>query len=42
MADGRLPLAERLALCAEVFAAAGLPMVLRLTPFSRPAGLDDA
>ncbi|MDO8376175.1 MAG: GNAT family N-acetyltransferase [Aquabacterium sp.] len=40
VADGRLPLDERLALCAAVFAEAGLPMVLRLTPFSRPAGLD--
>ena len=40
VADGRLPLAERLALCAEVYRAAQLPMVLRLTPFSRPAGLD--
>lgn len=42
VADGRLPLAERLAACAQVFAAAGLPMVLRLTPFSRPVGLDEA
>ena len=40
VADGRLPLDERLALCAQVFAEAGLPMVLRLTPFSRPIGLD--
>ncbi len=42
VADGRLALDERLALCAAVFAEAGLPMVLRITPFSRPAGLDDA
>jgi ribosomal protein S18 acetylase RimI-like enzyme len=42
VADGRLPLAERLALCAAVFHAAGLPMVARITPFSRPAGLDAA
>ncbi len=42
VADGRLPLAERLALCRSVFDAAGLPMVARLTPFSRPVGLDDA
>jgi GNAT superfamily N-acetyltransferase len=41
VADGCLPLDERLAQCAEVFAAAGLPMVLRLTRFSRPVGLDD-
>lgn len=42
VADGRLPLDERLALCAAVFRAAGLPMLLRITPFSRPAGLDEA
>ena len=42
VADGRLPLDERLALCAQVFQQAGLPMVLRLTPFSRPDGLDAA
>ena len=35
-------LAERLALCAAVFRDAGLPMVARITPFSRPAGLDTA
>ncbi len=40
VADGRLPLDERLALCTQVFRAAGLPMVVRLTPFSRPHGLD--
>jgi len=42
VADGRLPLAERLALCQAVVDAAGLPLVVRLTPFSRPAGLDEA
>lgn len=41
VADGRLPLSERLALCAAVFAEAGLPMAVRITPFSRPAGLDE-
>lgn len=40
VADGRLPLDERLAQCASQFAEAGLPMVVRLTPFSRPTGLD--
>ena len=40
VADGRLPLVERLALCAAVFSAAKLPMVVRMTPFSRPDGLD--
>jgi GNAT superfamily N-acetyltransferase len=42
VADGRLPLAERLALCQAVFQVAGLPMVARITPFSRPQGLDNA
>ena len=40
VANGRLPLDERLSLCAQVFAEAGLPLVVRLTPFSRPLGLD--
>lgn len=40
VADGRLALADRLAVCQAVFDAAGLPMVARLTPFSRPQGLD--
>ena len=42
VAAGRLPLDERLALCRAVFDAAGLPMLLRVTPFSLPAGLDEA
>jgi len=42
VADGRLPLPERLVLCQSVFDAAGLPAVVRITPFSRPVGLDDA
>lgn len=41
VAEGRLPLAERLALCRQVMDAAGLPLVVRITPFSQPAGLDD-
>lgn len=40
LADGRLPLAERLALCEQAYHDAGLPMILRITPFSRPEGLD--
>jgi len=40
VADGHLPLAERLELCAAILAEAGLPMVVRITPFSRPEGLD--
>ncbi len=42
VADGRLPLAERLALCQAVMDGAGLPLVVRITPFSRPSGLDAA
>ncbi len=42
VAAGRLPLAERLALCQVVFDAAGLPMLVRITPFSQPPGLDNA
>jgi len=42
VADGRLPLAERLALCESVFREAGLPMFVRITPFTRPAELDAA
>lgn len=40
VADGRLPLDERLAACEAVFRDAGLPLFFRITPFSRPAGLD--
>lgn len=40
VADGCLPLTDRLALCAAVLAEAGLPLVVRITPFSRPVGLD--
>lgn len=42
VADGCLPLAERVALCAAVLAQPGLPMVVRITPFSRPERLDTA
>ena len=42
VAEGRLGLDRRLALAAQVYADAGLPMVARLTPFSRPADLDAA
>jgi ribosomal protein S18 acetylase RimI-like enzyme len=42
VAVGRLPLDERLALCADLFAQAQLPLVLRITPFSQPQGLDEA
>jgi len=42
VAEGRLPLAHKLALARAAYAEAGLPMFLRITPFSAPAGLDDA
>jgi len=41
VAEGRLPLHERLAECERVLADAGLPLIVRVTPFSRPDGLDD-
>ncbi len=41
VADGRLSVAERLALCEQVYAEAQLPMVVRITPFSRPPHLDE-
>lgn len=37
---GRLPLAEKLARCAEAYRAVGLPLIVRITPFSEPADLD--
>ena len=39
---GYLPLAERIALCEQVYADAGLPMIVRVTPLSAPSGLDAA
>jgi len=39
-AEGRLALDDRLALCERAYAEAGLPMLLRVTPFSAPADLD--
>lgn len=40
VAEGRLPLPQRLAEARALLAAAGLPALLRITPFSLPAGLD--
>ena len=40
VAEGRLSLDERLRQAAAVYRSAGLPMVLRLTAFSRPRSLD--
>lgn len=41
LAPGRLPLADKLARCRAIYAAAGLPLIVRITPFSQPPGLDD-
>ena len=41
VAPGRLGVAEKLARCLPVYAAAGLRPYVRITPFSEPAGLDD-
>jgi ribosomal protein S18 acetylase RimI-like enzyme len=40
VAPGHLPLGLKLGLCQQVFDEAGLPMLLRITPFSQPPGLD--
>ena len=40
VALGRLSLSEKLALCAALFAEVGLPMFIRVTPFSQPADID--
>jgi len=41
VADGRLAVTERLAECARVFDRAKLPLIVRITPFTQPDGLDD-
>lgn len=41
LAVGRLPLVERLALVEADFRAVGLPLVLRITPFTQPGSLDE-
>lgn len=38
--EGSLPLDELLRRCAGAFASAGLPLCVRVTPFSRPVDLD--
>lgn len=38
---GRLSIAEKLALALPVYREAALPLVIRVTPFSHPPGLDD-
>ena len=42
VAPGRLGIDDKLALCLPLFRAAGLRPYVRMTPFSEPAGLDDA
>jgi hypothetical protein len=37
-----LPLEEKLAYCEHAYGAAKLPALFRITPFSHPAGLDEA
>lgn len=38
--QGRLPLPDMLARCRAAFAGAGLPLILRITPFTQPPDLD--
>jgi hypothetical protein len=40
VAAGRLALDEQLAYARTLYAEAGLPLIVRVTPFSQPAGLD--
>jgi len=40
LAAGALPLPDLLARCQHAFAGAGLPLIVRITPWSRPADLD--
>lgn len=40
LAQGKLPLNDLLARCKHAFERAGLPLVVRITPFTRPADLD--
>jgi GNAT superfamily N-acetyltransferase len=41
VAVGRLSLSEKLATCQALYRSAGLRLLLRITPFSQPPGLDD-
>lgn len=41
VAAGRLDLTDKLRQAAEVYRDAGLPLIVRVTPFSSPADLDD-
>jgi GNAT superfamily N-acetyltransferase len=42
VSDGVLPLTQRLSVCEALYREAGLRMLMRMTPFSRPPGLDEA
>jgi len=41
VAPGRLPAREKLVMAEAAYAQAGLPMIVRITPFTLPTGLDD-
>ncbi|CAN5791881.1 GNAT family N-acetyltransferase [soil metagenome] len=41
VADGRTGVAQKLELCEAIYAEVGLPLVVRITPFSQPADLDE-
>ena len=41
LAAGDMPLAAMLARCKQAFDAAGLPLIVRITPYSQPADLDE-
>jgi len=40
LAAGTLPLADLIARCRPAFGSAGLPLIIRVTPFSQPTDLD--
>jgi ribosomal protein S18 acetylase RimI-like enzyme len=40
LAQGKTLVADKLALCVPLYEHAGLPLFVRITPFSQPAGLD--
>lgn len=40
LSPGRLPLRDKLDGCASIYDEAGLPLILRITPFSLPPGID--
>jgi ribosomal protein S18 acetylase RimI-like enzyme len=40
VAQGRLPVVERLAACAEIYRQAQLPLIVRITPFTVPNDLE--